>query len=292
LQNMANEVVQEYANGVTKENRKGYEKKKKSKKGGELWQTGVIGVAHTFGRDIGFNPHVHLLVAEIKMKGKEIKEMSYFEYEYFRKVWQYKLINYMIGKRPEKKAEYLNMFKKYPDGFYINAKSKMKNAKGAARYIGRYLGRPAIAEYRITNYDGENVTFWYEDHETKQKVVVTLTAYEFIGKLIMHIPPKHFKMARSYGMYAGSVYLKVKKCYGLLKYIQSGFKKIQYTLKDYLKRTSRKLTYRELMIKNFSKDPLKCKKCGNIMELWEIWHEKYGYIYDLGKYYNKEVNVN
>jgi hypothetical protein len=292
LQDMSYEVLQEYANNVTKQNRKEYEKKKRNKKGGELWQVAVISVAHTFGRDLGFNPHVHVLVAEIKMKGNEIKEMAYFDYAYFRKVWQYKLINYMIEKRTAKKEEYLNMFKRYPDGFYINAKSKMKSAKGAARYIGRYLGRPAIAEYRIIKYDGENVTFWYEDHKTKQRVELTLTAFEFMGKVLMHIPPKYFKMARTYGIYAGSIYIKIKKCYGLLRYIQSGLKSIQYTLKDYLKRNRIKLTYRELVIKNFSEDPLKCKKCGNIMELWEIWHEKYGYIYDLSKYGAKGVYSN
>ncbi|WP_297430459.1 transposase [Clostridium sp.] len=35
----------------------------------------------------------------------------------------------------------------------INAKSRMKSARGAARYIGRYLARPAIAEYKILSYD-------------------------------------------------------------------------------------------------------------------------------------------
>jgi hypothetical protein len=283
LQDMVNEVLCEYANGVQKNNREEYERKKRNKKGGDLWQAAMIGVVHTFGRDLGFNAHVHVLVAEIKMKGKEIKTMPYLEYKYLRMVWQYKLIHYMLSKQPEKKTEYWRLFKRYPNGFYIHAKSRLKNAKGAARYIGRYLARPAIAEYRITGYDGKNVTFWYEAHDTKEKVIVTLSAEQFMGKLLMHIPPKHFKMARAYGLYAGSIYQKVKKCYGLLKYIQSGCKAFYYTLQSYVKKKAIKLTYRELMIRNFSQDPLVCRKCGEHMELWEIWQEKYGYIYDLGK---------
>jgi Putative transposase/Transposase zinc-binding domain len=283
LQDMAHEVITEYANGVNADNRKEYEKKKKRKKGNELWKVGMIGVAHTFSRNLGFNPHVHALVAEIKMKGKEVVEMSYLDYEYLRKVWQYKLINYMIKKEEKKKAEYLKMFKEYKDGFVVYAKSRMTDAKGAARYIGRYLARPAIAEYRIIEYDGKQVKFWYEDHQTKRRVDETLTVEEFMGKLLMHIPPKSFKMARSYGIYAGSIATKIKKCFGLLKYIKSGLKAIKYTLKEYWKKKSKKLSYRELMIRNFSKDPLECKRCGVIMELWEIWHHKYGYIYDLGK---------
>jgi len=284
LQDMIHEVITEYANGVNKENRDEYNKKKRRKKDGLLWQVGIIGVAHTFGRDLGFNPHIHILVPEIKIRGSEVKEMSYFDYKYLRKVWQYKLIKYMIAKQPEHKKEYLKMFKEKSDGFYVNARSRMKSAKGAARYIGRYLARPAIAEYRITGYNGADVTFWYKSHETNDKVTQTMSAESFIGKLLMHIPPKYFKMVRTYGIYAGCIRVKVKKCFGLLKYIKSGFKAIQYTLEEYWKKTFKKLTYRELMILNFSKDPYQCRKCGQMMELWEIWKKEYGYIYDLAKY--------
>ncbi|MGL5088825.1 MAG: transposase, partial [Cetobacterium sp.] len=31
-----------------------------------------------------------------------------------------------------------------------------------AKYIGRYLARPAIAEYRITDITDSTVTFWYQ----------------------------------------------------------------------------------------------------------------------------------
>ncbi len=53
---------------------------------------------------------VHALVPEIKTRGNEVKDRGFFDYEYFRKVCQYKLINYMISKNPEKKAEYSKKF--------------------------------------------------------------------------------------------------------------------------------------------------------------------------------------
>lgn len=99
----------------------------------------------------------------------------------------------------------------------------------------------------------------------------------------MHIPPKYFKMVRTYGVYAGSICTKVRRCFGLLQYIKSGLKVMQYTLEKYWRKETKKMTYRELMIINFSKDPHKCKKCGEIMELWEIWQKKYGCIYEFGK---------
>lgn len=92
------------------------------------------------------------------------------------KIWQFKLINYIISKKPEKKTECLKMFKDFLDEFYINVKSRMKSARSATRYTCRYLSRPAISEYRILSYDGKNVTFWYKSHETNERVEETITA--------------------------------------------------------------------------------------------------------------------
>ncbi|MGJ9386024.1 transposase [Salipaludibacillus sp. CF4.18] len=69
--------------------------------------------------------------------------------------------------RNDQAEELINdLYQRYPGGFYVDAETKMKYAKGAAKYIGRYLARPEEDEYRITSYDGQTVRFWYEDHRT------------------------------------------------------------------------------------------------------------------------------
>jgi len=70
------------------------------------------------------------------------------------------------------------------------------------KYIRRYLGRPVIATSLIDSYDGENVTFHYNKHEDDSYVEKTLPVLDFIKLLIQHIPEKHFKMTRYYGLYA------------------------------------------------------------------------------------------
>ena len=59
------------------------------------------------------------------------------------------------------------MYKSHENGFYVNAQRDLVDIKQAAKYIGRYLARPAIAEYRIIKYDGKYVTFWYENKKPK-----------------------------------------------------------------------------------------------------------------------------
>lgn len=63
----------------------------------------------------------------------------------------------------------------------------------SSKYIGRYLARAAISEYRITKYENDQVTFWYTDHDDGHRVVVNVGVLEFIGKITQHILPKGFR---------------------------------------------------------------------------------------------------
>ncbi|WP_270270948.1 transposase zinc-binding domain-containing protein [Enterocloster clostridioformis] len=70
------------------------------------------------------------------------------------------------------------------------------------KYISRYLGRPVIATSRIDAYDGDCVTFHYQRHEDHKTITECIPAIDFIKRLIVHIPDRHFKMVRYYGIYA------------------------------------------------------------------------------------------
>ena len=95
-----------------------------------------------------------------------------------------------------------SVYKNHKNGFYVYAKPNRCKPNAVIRYIGRYLGRPVIATSRIDKYDGENVTFHYNRHEDNELITETIPALEFINRLIRHIPEKHFKMIRYYGLYA------------------------------------------------------------------------------------------
>ena len=94
------------------------------------------------------------------------------------------------------------MYKKYPDGFYVRAEHNECTPDITIKYISRYLGRPVIATSRIDDYDGDMVTFHYTRHEDNQTITECIPAMYFIKRLIVHIPEKHFKMLRYYGIYA------------------------------------------------------------------------------------------
>lgn len=55
----------------------------------EAHMPGIVAVIHTFGRDLKWNPHVHMLVTEGGEGNVTIfKKMKYINYEALRKRWQ------------------------------------------------------------------------------------------------------------------------------------------------------------------------------------------------------------
>jgi hypothetical protein len=239
--------------------------KERSKK--EEYTPGIVSVIHTFGRDLKWNPHVHVLITEGAVgKETEWKKINYFPYKMLRKRWQKLLLDEIekeIGKRKGKKLKD-EMYKKYPDGFYVYGKGEIKSAKGAAKYVGRYTGRPAISESRITDYDGEYVTFYYERHEDGKRIEEKVHAHEFIRRVIVHIPEKRFNMVRYYGIYSRNN--KNKKRI-------PDFKLLDEKVLEQLRKLR---TWKYRIMKAFGIDPLKCEKCKGKLVMNDIYYKKYG----------------
>ena len=184
------------------------------KKIGKDAKPGIVAVLHTYGKAMNFNPHVHCLVTEggVKSNGDWI-DITYFPFELLRMYWQYevlKMLKRILPKTKENKLFIESLFVKYSNGFYVRAKDRIKSKKEMVRYIGRYIRHPAIAESRIDSYDGEKVVFHFVDHDNI-KHVVSMLVEEFIAAVIGHIPDRHFKVIRYYGIYARQDRKKYKK---------------------------------------------------------------------------------
>ena len=82
---------------------------------------------------------------------------------------------------------------------------KIEDAFNAVSYVARYTKRPPIAEGKILDYDGQNVTFTFVEHKTQKPECLTLSAEEFIKLLIRHIPDNNFRVVRYYGFLANRV---------------------------------------------------------------------------------------
>lgn len=221
-----------------------------SKKTHRKLKVGAIVTLHPFGKDMKFQPHLHILLTEggFDSSGNFVK-CKYVPANGFRKTWQYHVMKvFQAANLPNELAT--QMFRKYPKGFYVwlHKRGSIKHPKLIARYIGRYIRHPAIANSRIYFFDGKVVKFFYIDGEDN-RIEVTMTSNQFITSLIQHIPPLQFKMIRYYGAYAR----RAKGAYGAR--VQSSMK--QLNLYDF---GLEKVRY--------------CPLCGNELEF--VWYMKKG----------------
>ena len=220
---------------------------------------GFICVLHTFGRDLKWNPHIHCLISEGGIGNSGLwRHVKHFSYIFLRNAFRTSLLNFLEDKIGNSfKSVKGKCYREYKHGFYVYAKPALSQPKDVLKYIGRYLGRPAIATSRIDNYDGDNVTFHYNRHEDNALIYETVPVLDFMERLIQHIPEKHFKMIRYYGIYARHRASDSK----LIPAVP--LNKRSFLLSCNKWRLSIGLT--------FGYDPLKCS-CGNMMVLLELFH--------------------
>lgn len=243
----------------------------------ENYTPGMVTVIHTFGRDLKWNPHVHVLVTEGAAGENTVwKSVNFVPYVMLRLRWQKLILDEIekrVGKKEFKKLKN-KMYKEKSKGFYVYGKGEVKSEKQAIQYVGRYTGRPPIAESRILSYDGQKVKFYYVRHEDGKRVDEEIDAIEFIQRLIIHIPEEQFKMIRYYGIYAKSMEETPK----LLRMVNEKVKE--------LRRKMRK--WRIRIMKSFGYDPLECGKCGGKMTAVDIFYKEYGSVMEI---YRKRIEA-
>ena len=154
-----------------------------------------------------------------------------------------------IGKNKFRKIKN-QVYLSHKEGFYVFAPPS-KRYTDLIKYVCRYVARSVMAESRILDYDGKFVTFWYKRHNDDLIIIEKVSAYEFIKRIIIHIPDYNYKQIRFYGVYHNSTKIKVN----LNLYISKEKVKFRKCFNS----------WRFLLINSFKKDPLSCPNCNSIM---------------------------
>lgn len=214
-----------------------------------------VSTLHTFGRSLIWNPHIHIILLDGGIAKDKFIKVNFFSYASFRKRFMKIILDLLesdIGKdkfREIKNSLYLKYGK---EGFYVYAPpSKFRNFIELVKYVTRYIARPVMAESRIIDYDGEFVTFWYQQHEDNKIVIERIHVYDFIERLIVHIPDKNFKYIRFYGAYHNSTKINIELI------------RIDSKEKTSFKRSLNR--WRHKLVVNFNFDPLVCSVCNSTM---------------------------
>ena len=173
---------------------------------------GIFAALHTYGRQINFNSHIHLSIAELGLnRHGKLKTFS-FKFGLLMKQWRYGVISLLrthypvLILPPELEVEgaslqswnaFLN--RNYNSHWNVDIAQNTSHKSHTAKYLGSYVKKPPIAAARLADYTGGDVTFTYLDHRSKRYKDLTLNQTEMMLRILSHVPEKHFKMIRYFG---------------------------------------------------------------------------------------------
>jgi predicted RNA-binding Zn-ribbon protein involved in translation (DUF1610 family) len=167
-------------------------------------QIGMVGVLHTWGRNLSYHPHVHYLVPGggwSKSEGQWLPARRNF----FVPV---KALSILFRAKFRDALQQAGLFDQVPPAVWqqdwvVHCKPVGKGV-GALKYLAPYIFRVAISNRRILKATNGNVTFRYRESDTGKWRTCTLTADEFLRRFLHHVLPKGFVKVRYYGLFSSS----------------------------------------------------------------------------------------
>jgi len=272
-------------------------------------RVGIMAVLQLHGRAGNQNPHLHFVVSEGGVdRNDRWREVTFFDTRKLRKKWQYQVI--MALKKAVRGTAYQGawaarlgaLFRSYPAGFDVHCMPESGPVDRLVVYLCKYVSSPPISIRRIEASDGGQVTYRYADHR-RGEVHETVSAVEFIGRMIRHLPPKGFRlvlrsegllrrvaMVRYYGIYARPVRAKMHALVAeTLKALVRRARQLAQVLARRWPRAcehgpaggSSPAVCRRPMEERFGKGPVRCRACGSTrMRLMRIWSRAAGVLYD------------
>ncbi len=163
----------------------------------------MIGVLHTWGRDLSYHPHVHYIVPGgcLSSDNRWVPsgEKFFVPVRALSTIFRDK-IGDGLGK--------LGLFglvdqKVWKNPWVVHSKPA-GTGEAALRYLAPYVYRVALSNNRVEHVADASVTFRYRESDSGTLRRMTLTPMEFMRRFLQHILPDGFHKVRYYGLLSPS----------------------------------------------------------------------------------------
>lgn len=162
----------------------------------------LVGVLHTWSRNLIYHPHVHYLVpggglAEDGSTWLPAGKRFFLPVKALSRIFRAKFHDAL------RKTDYFDDIP--PDVWakeWIVHCQPVGTGLGAFKYLAPYIFRVAISNNRILKLANGQVTFRYRATDTGKLRTSTLPAEEFIRRFLQHVLPRGFVKVRYYGFLA------------------------------------------------------------------------------------------
>lgn len=165
-------------------------------------QVGLIGILHTWGRNMSYHPHVHFLVPAGGLSDDGQTWLPANE----NFLLPVKALSKIFRAQFRDALRQSDCFDDSPAGVWhkewVVHCQPVGTGQSALKYLAPYIFRVAISNNRILKVETDQVTFRYRDSDDGQTKFCTLDALEFIRRFLQHVLPKGFVKVRYYGLFS------------------------------------------------------------------------------------------
>jgi hypothetical protein len=165
----------------------------------------MVGVLHTWGRNLSYHPHVHYLVPAGGL-APDGQQWLTSRRNFLVPVVALSRIFRAKFRDALKNADLFDQVppEMWQQDWVVHCKA-VGSGLPALKYLAPYIFRVAISNNRILNLSDGKVTFRYRTSDTGQLRTSTLTAEEFLRRFLHHVLPKSFVKVRYYGLFSPSL---------------------------------------------------------------------------------------
>ncbi len=165
-------------------------------------QIGMVGVLHTWGRNLSYHPHIHYLVPGGGLSADGLNWLP-ARSEFLLPVKALSRIFRAKMRQAFQKAHFAQQIpnRVWQQDWVVHCKP-VGCGRWALKYLAPYIFRVAIGNKRILKLENDRVTFRYKASDTGQERLCTLSAEEFIHRFLQHVLPKGFVKVRYYGFFS------------------------------------------------------------------------------------------
>lgn len=179
-------------------------------------QIGLVGVLHTWGRNLSYHPHIHYLVpgGALAADGQTWLATRYeflVPVKALSKIFRAKMHQALV----EIGANWKIPPEVWQQNWVVHCKP-VGCGRQALKYLAPYIFRVAIGNKRILAFENERVTFLYRASDTGQERRCTLTAEDFMHRFLQHVLPKGFVKVRYYGFFSSGSRKRLERLKQLL----------------------------------------------------------------------------
>ncbi len=183
-------------------------------------EIGFLAILHTWSQTLIDHPHLHCLVTGggLSLDGKRwiaSRKDFFIPVNVLSVLFRGKFLD---GLKREREAGHLRLpgqihelrepsaFNRlltnlYQQEWVVYCKPPLKHPEKVIDYLGRYTHRVALSNDRLVNLQGNQVTFRWRDSADNNKIKwLTLEAFEFIRRFLLHVLPSQFIKIRYYGI--------------------------------------------------------------------------------------------